>query len=138
MNEGSREYVLNAASEHGVKFIRLWFTDILGFLKSVAIPVEQLDGALTEGIGFDGSAVEGFARIDESDMIAMPDPNTFQVLPFRPQEGGTVARMFCDILQPGGKPISGRPTLGAEKEFETRRRYGFCVLRQSRDGVFLF
>ena len=101
MNEGSREYVLNAASEHGVKFVRLWFTDILGFLKSVAIPVEQLDGALIEGIGFDGSSVEGFARIDESDMIAMPDPNTFQVLPFRPQEGGTVARMFCDILQPG-------------------------------------
>ena len=81
------------------------FTDILGLLKSVAIPVEQLDSALTEGIGFDGSAVEGFARMDESDMIAMPDPNTFQVLPFRPQEGGTVARMFCDILQPGENHI---------------------------------
>ena len=78
MNEGSREYVLNAASEHGVKFVRLWFTDILGFLKSVAIPVEQLDGALIEGIGFDGSSVEGFARIDESDMIAMPDPILFR------------------------------------------------------------
>ena len=76
MDEGSREYVIPAAKEHGVKFIRLWFTDILGFLKSVAIPVEQLEEALDEGIGFDGSSVEGFARLDESDMVAMPDPST--------------------------------------------------------------
>lgn len=109
MDEGSREYVINAAKEHGVKFIRLWFTDILGFLKSVAIPVEQLEEALEEGIGFDGSSVEGFARYDESDMIAMPDPTTFQVLPFRPQEQGTVARMFCDILEPNGNPYAGDP-----------------------------
>ena len=109
MNEGSRDYVLSAAKDHKVKFVRLWFTDILGFLKSVAIPVDQLAEALNEGIGFDGSSVEGFARIDESDMIAMPDPSTFQVLPFRPREDGTVARMICDILEPSGKPYGGDP-----------------------------
>ena len=109
MENGSREYVLRAARDHEVKFIRLWFTDILGFLKSVAITVEQLEEALDEGIGFDGSSVEGFARIDESDMIAMPDPTTFQVLPFRPREEGAVARMFCDILEPSGKPYEGDP-----------------------------
>ena len=109
MDQGNKEYVLNAAKERQVKFIRLWFTDILGFLKNVAIPVEQLEEALDEGVGFDGSSVEGFARIDESDMIAMPDPNTFQMLPFRPQGGQAVARMFCDILRPDGAPFDGDP-----------------------------
>ena len=138
MNDGSREYVLNAASEHGVKFIRLWFTDILGFLKSVAIPVEQLDGALTEGIGFDGSSVEGFARIDESDMIAMPDPNTFQVLPFRPQEGGTVARMFCDILQPGGNPYRGDPRWVLKKNLRRAGDMGFAFYVSPEMEFFYF
>src|SRR3990172_5977531 len=93
-----KAYVLNMAKEQNVKFIRLWFTDILGSLKSFAITVEELEGALEEGMGFDGSSIEGFARIDESDMIALPDPSTFQLLPWRPKERG-VARMFCDILQ---------------------------------------
>ena len=109
MNQANKEYVLNAAKERQVKFIRLWFTDILGFLKSVAIPVEQLEEALDGGVGFDGSSVEGFARIDESDKIAMPDPNTFQILPFRPQGEQGVARMFCDILEPSGRPYEGDP-----------------------------
>ncbi len=74
----SKEYVLKMAKEHDVKFIRLWFTDILGILKSFAITVEELEGALEEGMGFDGSSIEGFARIDESDMMAMPDPDTFR------------------------------------------------------------
>jgi glutamine synthetase len=91
-----------------VKFIRLWFTDILGSLKSMAITVEELEGALDEGIGFDGSSIEGFARIDESDMIAMPDPETFAVLPWRPQER-RVARMFCDIQMTDGTPFEGDP-----------------------------
>jgi glutamine synthetase len=104
----SREYVLKMAKEHGVKFIRLWFTDILGFLKSFAITVEELEGALEEGMGFDGSSIEGFARIDESDMVALPDPDTFQILPWRPTEHA-VARMFCDILKPGGEPFDGDP-----------------------------
>ena len=76
-----KEYVLKSARDLGVKFIRLWFTDILGALKNVAITIEELEEALEEGVGFDGSAVEGFTRVEESDMIALPDPNTFAVLP---------------------------------------------------------
>ena len=106
--EASKENVLKTAKEQGVKFIRLWFTDILGFLKSVAITVEELERVLDRGIGFDGSSIEGFARIDESDMVAMPDPATFCMLPWRPAEH-TVARMFCDILKPGGEPFEGDP-----------------------------
>ena len=103
-----KEYVLKTAKERDVKFIRLWFTDILGFPKSFAITVEELEGALEEGMGFDGSSIEGYARIDESDMIAKPDPDTFQLLPWRPTEHA-VARMFCNILKPGGEPFEGDP-----------------------------
>ena len=103
----AKEYVLKTAKENDVKFIRLWFTDILGFLKSFAITREELEGALEDGMGFDGSSIEGFARIDESDMVALPDPTTFQLLPWRPREHAAVARMFCDILMPGGQPFVG-------------------------------
>jgi glutamine synthetase len=108
-NQEQIEYVLTKAKEHDVKFMRLWFTDILGFLKSFAITVEELELSLIEGQGFDGSSIQGFARIDESDMIAMPDPNTFAILPWRPREGGAVARMFCDIQEPDGSPYAGDP-----------------------------
>jgi glutamine synthetase len=107
--EEGKEYVLKTAKEHDVKFIRLWFTDILGMLKSFAITVEELEMALEEGMGFDGSSIEGFARIDESDMVALPDPDTFQLLPWRPREHRAVARMFCDVLRPGGQPFEGDP-----------------------------
>jgi glutamine synthetase len=107
--EEGKEYVLKMAKEHDVKFLRLWFTDILGIHKSFAITVEELEGALEEGMGFDGSSIEGFARIDESDMVALPDPDTFQLLPWQPREHRAVARMFCDILRPGGKPFEGDP-----------------------------
>jgi len=107
--EEGKEYVLKMAKEHDVKFIRLWFTDILGMLKSFAITVEELEGALEDGMGFDGSSIEGFARIDESDMVALPDPDTFRLLPWKPPEHRAVARMFCDILRPGGKPFEGDP-----------------------------
>lgn len=106
--EKSAEYVLQAAKEHDVKFIRLWFTDILGSLKSVAITVDELPEALAEGTGFDGSSIEGFARIDESDMIAMPDPSTFALIPWRPMEN-RVARMFCDVQRTDGTPFEGDP-----------------------------
>ena len=138
MNEGSREYVLSAAKDHRVKFIRLWFTDILGFLKSVAIPVEQLEAALDEGIGFDGSSVEGFARIDESDMIALPDPSTFQVLPFRPREHGTVARMFCDIVEPNGKPYEGDPRWVLKKNLKRASDMGFTFYVSPELEYFYF
>ena len=107
--EEGKDYVLKMAKEHDVKFIWLWFTDILGMLKSFAITVEELETALEEGMGFDGSSIEGFARIDESDMVAMPDPDSFQLLPWRPREHRAVARMFCDILMPGGQPFEGDP-----------------------------
>ena len=118
-------YIMNKAKEHDVKFIRLWFTDILGFLKSFAITVEELELSLTEGQGFDGSSIQGFARIDESDMVAMPDPNTFAVLPWRPREGGAVARMFCDILQPDGTPYVGDPRYVLKRAFECAASKGF-------------
>jgi len=107
--EENKEHVLKMAKEHDVKFIRLWFTDILGFLKSFAITVEELEEAMEEGMGFDGSSIEGFARIDESDMVALPDPATFHVLPGKLREQHAVARMFCDIMMPGGEPFDGDP-----------------------------
>lgn len=104
-----KEYVLKMAKERKVRFIRLWFTDILGFLKSFAITATELEKALEEGMGFDGSSIQGFARIDESDMIAKPDPETFQLLPWRSREEGAVGRVFCDILHPNGEPYEGDP-----------------------------
>ncbi|MCM8793664.1 MAG: glutamine synthetase, partial [Candidatus Omnitrophica bacterium] len=83
MQAKTKQDVLKLVKEYKVKFIRLWFTDVLGFLKGFAIPVEELEGALEEGMGFDGSSIEGFARIEESDMIARPDPTTFQLIPWR-------------------------------------------------------
>jgi len=109
MEKKDKQYVLEMVKKHDVKFIRLWFTDILGFLKSFAITVEELEGALEEGMGFDGSSIEGFARIDESDMMAMPDPSTFQLLPWRPREHSAVARIFCNIVEPDGTPYKGDP-----------------------------
>src|SRR5512147_688974 len=106
-SDDAKAYVLKTAKEQGVKFVRLWFTDILGFLKSFALPVEELESALEEGVGFDGSSIQGFVRIDESDMIAMPDPDTFQILPWEPRDQATVARMFCDIYTPDRKPFEG-------------------------------
>jgi len=121
----AKAYVLNMAKEHDVKFIRLWFTDILGFLKNFAITVEELEGALEEGMGFDGSSIEGFARIDESDMIARPDPETFQLLPWRPKEHHAVARMFCDILKPGGEPFEGDPRYVLKRNLKRAADLGY-------------
>lgn len=103
----SKEDVLKAARENNVKFIRLWFTDILGFLKSFSITVRELELALEEGAGFDGSSIEGFVRIDESDMIARPDVNTFRILPWSHDNETKVARIFCDIETPEGEPYDG-------------------------------
>ena len=124
-NDESREYVLKMVKEHDVGFIRLWFTDILGVLKSFAITRGELEEALEEGMGFDGSSIEGFARIDESDMIAMPDTNTFQLLPWRPKEHHAVARMFCDILKPGGEPFEGDPRYVLKKNLKRAADLGY-------------
>jgi len=123
--EEGKEYVLKMAKEHDVKFIRLWFTDILGMLKSFAITVEELEGALEQGMGFDGSSIQGFARIDESDMVALPDPDTFQLLPWRPKEHRAVARMFCDILKPGGEPFQGDPRHVLKRNLKRAAEMGY-------------
>ena len=103
-----REFVLRTIEERGIKFIRLWFTDVVGTLKSVAIAPAEVEGAFAEGLGFDGSAIEGFTRKYEADMLAHPDPTTFQILPWRGEVDPT-ARMFCDITTPDGQPAASDP-----------------------------
>ncbi|MDK2897598.1 MAG: glutamine synthetase [Candidatus Atribacteria bacterium] len=120
----SKEEVINFCQENRVKFIRLWFTDVLGSLKSFAIPIEELENALQEGMGFDGSSIKGFARIDESDMIALPDPTTFQILPWRSGEE-KVGRMFCDVLNPDGSPYDGDPRYILKRNLERLKEKGF-------------
>jgi glutamine synthetase len=121
----NKDDVFEAVEKNEVKFVRLWFTDILGQLKSFAIPPRELEGAFEEGMGFDGSSIKGFARIDESDMIAKPDPATFQIVPWRPKENA-VARMFCDILQPDGSPYEGDPRYILKRNLEKlKKEYGY-------------
>ncbi|CAN2041031.1 Glutamine synthetase [Candidatus Magnetomoraceae bacterium gMMP-15] len=105
----TKEDVLKLVKEKNVSFVQYWFTDVLGVLKSFAITPSELEMGMSEGMGFDGSSIEGFARIEESDMIAMPDPNTFQFVPWRSDEDRPVARMFCDVLNPDGSPYAGDP-----------------------------
>ncbi|AIC47474.1 type I glutamate--ammonia ligase [Rhodoluna lacicola] len=106
--ERQRDFVLRTIEERGVKFVRLWFTDVAGTLKSVAIAPAEVEGAFAEGLGFDGSAIEGLARTYEADMLAQPDPSTFQILPWRGEIDPT-ARMFCDIQTPDGQPAAADP-----------------------------
>ena len=119
-----KERVLKLARDNDVKFIRLWFTDILGLLKGFAITVDELEGALDEGMGFDGSSIQGYARIDESDMIAKPDPSTFQIVPWRPKENA-VARMFCDIYEPDGTPYKGDPRWALKRNLKKAADLGY-------------
>ena len=124
MGSETTEYVLASARENDVKFIRLWFTDILGSLKSFAITIAELQKAMEEGMGFDGSSIEGFARIDESDMVARPDPRTFVVLPWRPQQQ-RVARMICDIFLPDGTPFEGDPRYVLRRQLQRAAELGY-------------
>ena len=124
MEKKDKPLVLKTAKDQGVRFIRLWFTDILGFLKSFAITFDQLETALEEGMGFDGSSIQGFARIDESDMVALPDPDTFCILPWRGEEN-KVARMFCDIVEPTGEPYAGDPRWILKKVLDRTTQMGY-------------
>lgn len=119
-----KEYVLKKVKEEDVRFIRLWFTDILGFLKSVTITASELENSLEEGTGFDGSSIHGFSRIDESDMIAMPDPKTFQILPWKTKDKPT-ARMFCDILEPDKSFHKGDPRWVLKKNLKCIKDMGY-------------
>ena len=120
----TKKDVLKFVEENDIKFIKVWFTDILGFLKGFTIPKEELEKALEEGIGFDGSSIKGFTRIDESDMVAVPDPATFSALPWRPREKG-VARMFGNILKPDGTPFEGDPRYILKKNLAYARNLGY-------------
>lgn len=126
MAKMTKEAVLKSVRDNNVKFIRLWFTDILGALKSFAITPNELEAALSEGMGFDGSSIQGFARIDESDMVAMPDPNTFTMLPWRPEEAG-VARMFTDVLNPDGTPYEGDPRYVLKRQLQKAKDKGYTM-----------
>ena len=114
-------WVFSQIEKNDVKFIKVWFSDILGMLKSFTIPVQELKAGFEEGVGFDGSSVEGFTRIDESDMLAWPDPTTFSVLPWRPKENA-VARMFADIRNPDGTPFDGDPRYILKKTLERAKK----------------
>jgi glutamine synthetase len=121
------EYVLRTVEERGIRFVRLWFTDVQGFLKSVSISPAELEVAFEEGMTFDGSAIDGYARIQEADMIARPDPSTFQILPWRPST--QVASMFCDILTTDGEPFEGDPRWVLKRNLRRAAEmgYGFYV-----------
>ena len=117
------DYVLRTIEERGIRFVRLWFTDVLGFLKSFTITSQELEGAFLEGMGFDGSSIEGFSRIQESDMIAVPDPATFQIIPWQTEQA--VVRMFCDIYDPDGTPFDGDPRGVLKRQLQRASDLGF-------------
>src|SRR5256885_2612609 len=121
----SSEDVLKRVDEENVEFIRFWFTDILGQLKSFAVGREELPDAFEDGMGFDGSSITGFNRIEESDMLAMPDPATFRILPWRAGESHKVGRLFCDILKPGGEPYEGDPRWVMRRALARAKDAGF-------------
>jgi glutamine synthetase len=130
------EFVLRTLEERDIRFVRLWFTDVLGYLKSVAVAPAELEGAFAEGIGFDGSAIEGFARVYEADMIAKPDPSTFQVMPLRADAAG-VGRMFCDILMPDGSPSYADPRHVLKRALARASALGFSFYTHPEIEFFL-
>ena len=132
-----QEFVLRTIEERNIRFIRLWFTDVLGFLKSVAIAPAELENAFDEGIGFDGSAIEGFARVTESDMLAKPDPTTFSVLPWRTESPGA-ARMFCDITMPDGRPSPADPRNVLRRILDKAAGMGYTCYTHPEIEFFLF
>ncbi|WP_031464753.1 type I glutamate--ammonia ligase [Sciscionella sediminilitoris] len=133
-----QEFVLRTLEERDIRFVRLWFTDVLGFLKSVAVAPAELEGAFAEGIGFDGSAIEGFARAYESDMVLKPDPSTFQVLPWENPDGGNYsARMFCDIAMPDGSPSWADPRHVLRRQLAKASEAGFTCYVHPEIEFFL-
>jgi glutamine synthetase len=122
--ERQQDYVLRSVEERGIRFIRLWFTDVLGQIKSVNIVPGELENAFEEGMTFDGSAIDGFSRIQESDMLLRPDPNTFELLPWR-GEDAPVARMFCDVTNLDDSPFEGDPRYVLRRNLDKAREKGF-------------
>ena len=126
MNQQNIDYVLRSVEQRDIRFVRLWFVDILGRLKNFAISPEDLEVAFEEGIGFDGSAIEGFATPEEADMLAFPDASTFQILPWRPSHNG-VARVFCDVCTPDRKPFAGDPRDALRRMFYRAEKAGYLL-----------
>ena len=126
MNQQNIDYVLRSVEQRDIRFVRLWFVDILGRLKNFAISPEDLEVAFEEGIGFDGSAIEGFATPEEADMLAFPDASTFQILPWRPSHNG-VARVFCDVCTPDRKPFAGDPRDALRRMFRKAAKAGYLL-----------
>ncbi len=126
MNQQNIDYVLRSVEQRDIRFVRLWFVDILGRLKNFAISPEDLEVAFEEGIGFDGSAIEGFASPEEADMLAFPDASTFQILPWRPSHNG-VARVFCDVCTPDRKPFAGDPRDALRRMFYKAEKAGYLL-----------
>ena len=143
MNQQNIDYVLRSVEQRDIRFVRLWFVDILGRLKNFAISPEDLEVAFEEGIGFDGSAIEGFATPEEADMLAFPDASTFQILPWRPSHNG-VARVFCDVCTPDRKPFAGDPrdalrrnTVLTLEKMSVPVEYTFHAAGRSQHGMSL-
>ena len=126
MNQQNIDYVLRSVEQRDIRFVRLWFVDILGRLKNFAISPEDLEVAFEEGIGFDGSAIEGFATPEEADMLAFPDASTFQILPWRPSHNG-VARVFCDVCTPDREPFAGDPRAALRRMFRKAEKAGYLL-----------
>lgn len=126
MNQQNIDYVLRSVEQRDIRFVRLWFVDILGRLKNFAISPEDLEVAFEEGIGFDGSAIEGFATPEEADMLAFPDASAFQILPWRPSHNG-VARVFCDVCTPDRKPFAGDPRDALRRMFRKAEKAGYLL-----------
>lgn len=126
MSQQNIDYVLRSVEQRDIRFVRLWFVDILGRLKNFAISPEDLEVAFEEGIGFDGSAIEGFATPEEADMLAFPDASTFQILPWRPSHNG-VARVFCDVCTPDRKPFAGDPRDALRRMFYKAEKAGYLL-----------
>ena len=126
MNQQNIDYVLRSVEQRDIRFVRLWFVDILGRLKNFAISPEDLEVAFEEGIGFDGSAIEGFATPEEADMLAFPDASTFQILPWRPRHNG-VARVFCDVCTPDRRPFAGDPRDALRRMFRKAEKAGYLL-----------
>lgn len=135
--ERKKEYVLSTVKERGIRFIRLWFTDVQGLLKSFAITPAELELALDEGMSFDGSSIDGFSRTHEADMLAKPDPTTFQILPWKGGDAG-VARMFCDIVTPEGEPFPGDPRGVLRRQLEKAADLGYSFYVAPEVEYFYF
>jgi glutamine synthetase len=140
--QSQRDYVLRTVEERGVRFVQLWFTDVLGIPKSFSITPAELENALDEGMTFDGSAIDGFSRVQESDVLARPDPKTFQILPFRigrpDGDGSAVARVFCDLFNLDGTPFEGCPRHVLRRALAKARERGFTFYAAPEIEYFYF